>query len=430
MQTEPSSSKTALRGSLILTAARVGTMVLGFGINVLLARMLPIESLGAYFLLTSFVQVAALIALGGFNQSAVPLLSGSERVWPVLRGSGLFLVFTISITCGVAALLVPLTLQFDRVLSGLVTIVIIWVVARAMTQAVAHSLRAFGRMTDFGLHEVFSFNLLLFISCAVVFSLGQNLDLMMIVWITSIAALLCVPLSMVGLFPALKSLPKTAGIDFVPIIKTSLPLAMIAVANTALSEAHLWIAGALGDTETVALFGAALRVVRLLALPLMAVNLAIGPQIARQWKANETAPLERLLRLSATVIMAVSLTVMGGLLVLGPAVLGLIFGDAFTAAWPVFVILLFGQMVNAATGSPMLLMSVTNAQRAAMVIALSASILGVGVSFILGGIDPLCGVAIGASTTVITQNLLSVWYCVTRMGIKTYPTLRLGKEQF
>lgn len=78
----------------------------------------------------------------------------------------------------------------------------------------------------------------------------------------------------------------------------------------------------------------------------------------------------------------------------------------------------------------MLLMSVTNAQRAAMVIALSASILGVGVSFILGGIDPLWGVAIGASTTVITQNLLSVWYCVTLMGIKTYPTLRLEKEQF
>ena len=76
----------------------------------------------------------------------------------------------------------------------------------------------------------------------------------------------------------------------------------------------------------------------------------------------------------------------------------------------------------------MLLMTVTNGQRVAMIFAIVASVIGVGVSLILGQIDPLWGVAIGASVTVIVQNLLAVWYCATRMGIKTYPTLRFGKE--
>ena len=423
MQTE----KTAIKGSVTLAIARVGTMVLGFGINVLLARILPIESLGTYFLLTSFAQVAALIALGGFNQSAVPLLSGSDRIWPVLRGSGLFLVLTISITCGIAILIGPLIPMADGAVPY-IAIVIIWLIARATTQAIAHTLRAFGRMTDFGLHEVFSFNLLLFIACALAFALGQTPDLTQIVWITAIAAILCIPLSVASLAPALRALPKMSGVDFAPVVKTSLPLAIIVIANTALSEAHLWIAGALGDTEKVALFGAALRVVRLLALPLMAINMAIGPQIANLWKADEMARLERLLRQSATVIMAITLTVMGGLAVAGPSVLSLIFGDAFAAAWPVFLILLVGQAVNATTGSPMLLMTVTNGQRVAMIFAVLASVLGVGVSLILGRIDPLWGVAIGASVTVIVQNLLSVWYCAARMGIKTYPTLCFGKE--
>ena len=419
--------KTAIRGSLILAIARVTTMVLGFGINVLLARLLPIDSLGTYFLLTSFAQVAALIALGGFNQSAVPLLSGSDRIWPVLRGSGLFLVLTVSIICGVAILIWSLIPMSDEAVPYM-AIMLVWVIARATTQAIAHTLRAFGRMTDFGLHEVFSFNLLLFIASALVFVLGQTPDLTQIVWITAIAAALCVPLSVASLIPALRELPKMRGVDFAPVVKTSLPLAIIVIANTALSEAHLWIAGALGDTETVALFGAALRVVRLLALPLMAVNMAIGPQIALLWKAHDTASLERLLRQSATVIMAISLTVMGGLAVAGPSVLSLIFGDAYAAAWPVFLILLVGQAVNATTGSPMLLMTVTNGQRVAMIFAVLASSIGIGVSLILGLIDPLWGVAIGASVTVIVQNLLAVWYCAARMGIKTYPTLRFGKE--
>ena len=421
--------KTAIKGSMILAVARVSTMVLGFGINVLLARILPIESLGTYFLLTSFAQVAALIALGGFNQSAVPLLSGSDRGWPVLRGSGLFLILSISVICGVAILFAPLVPMSDGTVPYM-AIPLIWIIARATTQAIAHTLRAFGRMTDFGLHEVFSFNLMLFIACALAFFLGQTPDLTQIVWITAIAAALCVPLSFASLVPALRALPKMRGIDFAPVAKTSLPLAIIVIANTALSEAHLWIAGTLGDTETVALFGAALRVMRLLALPLMAVNMAIGPQIAHFWKADETAPLERLLRQSATVIMAISLTVMGGLAVAGPSVLSLIFGDGFAAAWPAFLILLVGQAVNATTGSPMLLMTVTNGQRVAMIFAIVTSVLGISVSLILGQIDPLWGVAIGASVTVIVQNLLAVRYCSVRMGIKTYPTLRFGKEPF
>ena len=425
MQTE----KTAIKGSVILAVARVGTMVLGFGINVLLARILPIESLGAYFLLTSFTQVAALIALGGFNQSAVPLLSGSDRGWPVIRGSGLFLILSISVICGFAVLFAPLIPMSDGTVPYM-AILLIWIIARATTQAIAHTLRAFGRMTDFGLHEVFSFNLMLFIACALAFFLGRTPDLTQVVWITAIAAALCVPLSFASVVPALRALPKMSGIDFAPVAKISLPLAIIVIANSALSEAHLWIAGTLGDAETVALFGAALRVVRLLALPLMAVNMAIGPQIAHFWKADETAPLERLLRQSATVIMAISLTVMGGLAVAGPSVLSLIFGDAFAAAWPAFLILLVGQAVNATTGSPMLVLTITDGQRIAMIFAVVASVIGVGVSLILGRIDPLWGVAIGASVTVIVQNLLAVWYCATRMGIKTYPTLRFGMELF
>ena len=78
----------------------------------------------------------------------------------------------------------------------------------------------------------------------------------------------------------------------------------------------------------------------------------------------------------------------------------------------------------------MLVLTITNGQRVAMFFAVLASVSGVGVSLILGQIDPLWGVAIGASVTVIVQNLLAVRYCSVRMGIKTYPTLRFGKEPF
>lgn len=418
-----------LRGSALVAAGRVGTMVLGLGINMILARLVPLDTLGAYFLISSVTQVGGLVAMGGTSQSAVPVLAGcdDEEVRPALRGIALYGALAIAF-CGVLVFVffdgVAAALGLPDVSRGVAGLVALWLVARASAQFIAHVLRAFGRMALFGLLETLLFNLMFFIVLAVYGFAGARPGLEEIVIATTVIAALGVPIALVPLWRTTARLPQSSGVALRKAVSVSLPLWVMVVANAALADAHLWITGALGSTESAALFGAALRVVRLLGMPLLAVNMAIGPRVAQLWRQGKKSEVEHLMRLSATGITAVSLVVVAVLLVAGPNTLRFLFGPEFVAAWPAFLILLAGRTVNAITGSPVLLMSVSSAQRPVMVFSLISGAIGIGLSLLLGRGDPVNGVAVGSAATVVLQNLFAVYYCRVHLGIQTLPALR------
>ncbi len=415
-----------LRGSALVAGTRVGTMICGLGVNMLLARLLPIDMLGAYFLIASVTQVGGLIAMGGTSQSAIPLLASAEGdgIRPALRGVGLYAALAIAFSGALVFLFyghIAGAIGITETGTGTAALVALWLVARATAQAIAHMLRAFGRMALFGLLETFLFNVMLFVVLLLYASLGARPNLNEVVIAAAVIATIGVPIALVPLLKEAARLPRSAGVALREAITVSLPLWVMVVANTALADAHLWVSGALGSPESAALFGVALRVARLLGLPLLAVNMAIGPRIAQLWKQGKKRELEKMLRLSATGISVVSLSVAGALLLAGPATMTLLFGPAFEAAWPAFLILLAGQVLNTSTGSPMILMTVSASQRPAMFFSLVAGAIGLGISLLLGRSSPTNGVAIGSATTVVLVNIFAVAYCRFQLGIVTLP---------
>ncbi|TPW27108.1 hypothetical protein FJU08_21125 [Martelella alba] len=423
-----------VRGSAILSVARIMTMVFGLGANMFLARILPLNLLGEYFLVASVVQVGALVAMGGVSQSAVPLLSGaaSDSMRPILRGIGIYAGLTIVgsgllvyFLFNTLALLIGVTAQG----SGFAALVAVWLFARALAQVIAHILRAFGMMTLFGLFETLLFNGLFLVVVAAYFLLDLHPDLNTVLVATTLTALVVIPPSLIPLWRLIRSIPLSGGVFLRDAVHISLPLWVMIVANTALADAHLWIVGALGSSNNAALFGAAIRVVRLIGLPLLAVNMAIGPRVAGLWRQGKIAELQYLLRMTATFVMLISVAVSCLFLLLGPETLQIMFGASFTAAWPAFLILLGGRVLNAITGSPILLMTVSSAQRPAMIFSIVSGAVGVGLSIFLGRINPLIGVSIGSAATVIVQNVLAVTYCWRRLGIQTLPLLWVERQK-
>lgn len=436
MAAKTSSSGGLLKGTLIVAGARVLTMASGFAVNMILARVLPLDQLGIYFLLTSLVQVGTMAALGGLSQSAIPLVAGTlatdqpGQVHPILRAIGLLLLVAATLTSLVVALFFDQIMGFLGVTGlgvSILGLTLVWMLARTLCMGGAHLLRAFGSMGQFGLMETFLFNLLLLLAITVLFLTDAVATLETIVTWATVAAMAGVPLAAVFLWLHIRTLPGPEAMQtpsaLFHVLRIGLPLWIIVLAGTALADAHLWIAGALGGEEEAGLFGIVIRVVRLLAFPLMALNMAIGPRVAQMWNKGQHDALRHLLRVAATVIAVIAMCILVLFLLAGPQMLALLFGAEFVAAWPAFLVLLVGQSVNGLTGLPMLVLSVTSAQRAAMVISLTSGALGVGTSLVLGRMDPLWGVAMGVSVTVVLQNLLALIYCRMKLGVNTLPTL-------
>ena len=428
-----------LRASGLVGAARVATMFLGLVINMALARLLPLDTLGSFFLLASLVQVAALLAMAGTTHSAVPLVAQAlggglyaGGVRPVLRGMGVYIGIVL-----LAVSVIGLA-QFDRVAAFagvdgagllLAVLVLLWLVARTCGQAIAHGLRAMGRVGLFGLFETFLYNLLLAMALLGLLVVGGSPGLIAVTGLAAGAAVLAGLAALVPMRRETATLPERPGVSLAPVVRVSLPLWLLVAANAALVEAHLWVSGLIGSPESAALFGAAFRVARLVALPLLAVNLALGPVVARLWRQGDLAGLQALLGRSAAAVLAVSILLLAALVLGGPGLLILLFGEAFGPAWPALLILLAGQALNAATGSPLLVMTATEAQRPAMVLALVSGAAGLALSLGLAAQDPLRGVAFGAAVAVTLQNLLALGYCRWRLGLRTQPTLVALRRQ-
>ena len=423
--------------TVVVAGMRIFTMTAGLAISALLSRMLTIDQLGTYFLIASLVQVGALISLGGFNQSAVPLIAGTlagetpHRLAPTLRSIVVFLVISV---CLLSAVMVVFFEDILNVLGAsavgyqIILLAIIWMISRWFFLGSAHALRAFGHMDQFGLLDTFLFNILLLLALTWLFVTKQNLDLgTVMIWV-AIAAATCVPVAGVLLWRRLrqvqqsKLVPTYATSD---ILRVGMPLWIIVIASAGLLDAHLWIAGGLGGEEVAALFGIATRVVRALLLPVLALNMAAGPRVAQLWRSGDIDGLQTLLRVAASTIAIVSFIILAAFLIAGANSLAIAFGPEFVAAWPVFLLMLAGQTINGVLGMPMLLLTVSNSQRAAMVISIFGGVVGIVVSLHLGRTDPLWGVAIGMTSAAVLQNVIAAIYCKVKLGINTLPTLRI-----
>ena len=101
---------------------------------------------------------------------------------------------------------------------------------------------------------------------------------------------------------------------------------------------------------------------QLVAIPLSLVNSIIPPTIAELHAQGHKQKLERVLRFTATVVVLPALAVITLLIIFAGDVLKIIFGDFYSTGAPVVVIMAIGQLVNLITGSPGVLLAMSDRQ--------------------------------------------------------------------
>jgi O-antigen/teichoic acid export membrane protein len=167
------------------------------------------------------------------------------------------------------------------------------------------------------------------------------------------------------------------------------------------------ILAALLTAADVGVYAAASRVASLVALPLVAVNLILGPNFA---VLDGVRDLQRLREYYARYTWATA--IIGGaiaiVVLLGANWLMAFFGPEFAVGATALGIMVVGQAVNSGTGSAGLLLGMTGHVRWMLGNAVIAVILSISLNLALIPRYGITGSAIADAATLITVNLLQV----------------------
>lgn len=438
--TKPISIKDKLlKGSAWAFGGKLIAVFTGIGVNALIARLLTPDEMGTYFLLFSLVSIMAVVAQLGLTQTVVRLVAesiGTDRPCRARRMVVLSLRITALSGVMVACLLafglgewIALHLFDSIIMSRLMGLVAVWTVIIAFQQLLAEIHRGFHDIrlaTIFGGLATSFLSMLLFFG---LWSLSGTKNLEQIILMTLAAGLSSLLLSSLFLWLKLKQLPKSLKvITTTEILNISWPLWLTNLTLFALTQSGLWILGAFGSPDEVAIYGAATRVVTLVAMPLLIVNAVVPPLIAEMYAQDKTKKLEQSLRMLATVAGVPSALILGFFMIFGSPVLSLLFGPYYQAGSMVLTILSIGQLSNVWTGSCGLTLMLTGHQFTMMVISVFCGILTVAMAWWLVAEHGSLGIAIATSTGMASQNLLMVLYTKQKTGIWTQVDLFLIKK--
>lgn len=200
------------------------------------------------------------------------------------------------------------------------------------------------------------------------------------------------------------------------------PLWLATLLGTLNAAGSVWLAGALDTTAHVALLGVGQRFVALLVAPMIALNAVLPPLIARLHSSNDMRRLERLVRSSTGILLLPSLVLFGLLVVVGRPLLVHVFGAYYEAAYPILLLLCFGQIVNIGTGAWQIVLPMTGHRREVLV----GSVIALATQFLLGVVLGLSfgvlGVAIGFCASSIVSNVFGTFLARRKLHFWTIAT--------
>ncbi len=405
----------------------------GLVVNAILARMLSPADMGAYFLLSSIVLFAAIVARFGLKQTVVRFVAESMRAGQPGRAASTVrsvyaLVALGSFAVGAVYLLGLGPWLATRVfemplLQSVLGITVVWTAVLAFQTPVAETFR--------GLHDirlaVFLDGILATMLLAIVLTLirasGFVLSFYQAVVLTVTMAIAS---GVFGIFLLSRRAGMFRGegsITVREILTHSAPLFVTNIANQALSSYALWLVGAYLLAGDVALFGAAWRLVALVALPLTLVNMTVQPVIAELHSQGEKQRLQNALRGMATLAGVPAAVILAVYIFLGAEILELVFGPHYAAAAPVLTVLSIGQLINVWSGSCGQVLAFTGHQKQLMLLTVATGVVSLALAIVGVGLYGSMGVATAVAIGHLLRNV-SAWLLTYRVaGLWTHVTL-------
>ena len=408
-----------IRGSGWIMLARVIGIPLGIVINGFLARLLTKTEFGAYLTCFTFVIVGSLIAQLGLDRAVVRLVSQSlaidlsGRARQTIRRT-MWIGVASSLAAGAVLVVVGPSfarrvLDSEAVATG-IPLTAGWLVAYSLQSLVVESFRGLQDFRRATLYDTVLVDVALAATvCAMwVFGTREVGLVTVLVIVGGITALVTIIAGSLLLL-RVQTVEGDGRLERGEILAIAWPSLLTNIASYFLSTGiDVLILGAFRPQSQVAVYGAATRLVILVATPLWILRGVLPPMISELHAKGRTRELERTLRAGATLAGLPSFLVLVVFLLFGGPVMGLAFGGGYESGATVLTFLAIGRMVAVWSGASGVTLLMTGHQRAMMTITLCTGAATVGVEVLVAPHFGPTGVALTTMTGAVIQNLLQL----------------------
>lgn len=405
-------------------------MVLGIVINALLARLLTPAEFGAYFTSFTMVVIGSLIAQLGLDRAVVRLVSASLETGEPGRARHAIeriLTFGLFGSVVVGAILTGLGPWLSRHVyhSELVAHVSLltggWLVATAIQSLFVETFRGLQRFDLATLLDAVLLDVLWATAFGALFLVGAHVGLGAVVGISAATTAFMAAVAGLLIVARLRRLKGAERVRRGEIVDIAWPSLVTNVASYFLSTGvDLLVLGAFRPQREVALYGAATRLVILVATPLWILRGVLPPLIAELHAQGKRTELERTLRAGATLAGLPSLLILIVFVVFGRPVMGQLYGSFYRQGALVLAILSVGRLVSVWAGSSGVTLIMTGYQKAMMVLTVVTGLLSVAGGILLASHFGGTGVAAATTTMAIVQNTLQVVLAKRLVGVWTH----------
>lgn len=414
----------ATRNSLLVGVIRLGGVGLSFAFFLAIARASPAEAFGNFSVLFALATLLGYCANIGQHVAiirfwpSVEARSGRAAADAILgRSLGLALGGGAAGAALIAALGLYATIAglidntANLVIAGLLTFVM------AAAEFAANAMRARGYLfRAFGPRDIVWRLLVILVALALPGPLTAGDAL----------ALSAVLLALV-LAPQLAGLAKVAWQsrsapvrpeDHRALLRATPALWLGTSALPVMEYATTVIVGLVLGPLAAGVYFAADRLSKLLALGLISLEQAAGPELSRALHAGDRRLSGRLLSRISGAASAFTLSGFIAYCLFGDRALAL-FGQEFVAAFPVLLILGAGQVVNALCGANALLLNLAGRERSLLAIHTIWGSAGICLAYACASHMGLVGAALASSVTLAGWNISATIVCRRDLGLAT-----------
>lgn len=407
---------------------KVGQILLALGTSILLARVLGPESFGIYSYAFTLLLVISLPIHGGIATLVTrEIAAGQQREqWGLVRGlmrSALLLTFTYSLLAALVGIIVLLVLHDNlgdaAIKTAIATLILMPVLA--FVRLNAGFLGGFRHVLAAQLPDQIIRQLLFFLMVIVcTWFMGDSISPQIAMILHGASAFIALALGLIW-FSHIRPLDVRKAVPLYKLkdwLGTLLPLTMIGGMQMINNQFDILMLGPMAGSENVGFYRVAVQGATLVAFALTAVNMAIGPHIARLYAACDHPRLQRMLTLSARVILLVATPIAVTFILFGEPILGWFFGNAYSAAGGALAILCAGQLLNAGAGSAGLLLNMTGHERDTAIGMAIAAVLNIALNLLLIPTYGIEGAAIATALSTTVWNIVLVMRVRARTGLR------------
>jgi O-antigen/teichoic acid export membrane protein len=435
-----------LSGSTWALGGKIAAATIGIITNGVLTRLLTKQEFGVYLLAFSIISVGAVIGSLGLPKTVLRFVAENMTLGQpgrarraIYTALGLGVLGALCISLAYLFIVGDLVSRYLFHSSALVAVIGLtagWIAISTMQEIMAETFRGFhdirmatlfGGLATGGKSAGLIMRVMLLACLVLLMATVGHTDLRTVMLASIGAGAASSLLAALFLHKRISSLgaqgvenPISAGDE----LRDAFPILIISLTSfILLSAADLWILAYFRSDADVAVYGAAARLVALIAMPLLLTNLVLPPIIAEMYAQGRTAELEGTLRSFSTLSGVPSLLVLIVFMLLGGPILGVVYGSGYQSAAMVLVLLSAGKLAAVWAGSCGAVLQFTGHQGSMLrVNLLTSPLFIIGALLVVRDYGPV-GIASMTAAITVLQNAALVLVAKRKTGMWTCVSL-------